>query len=56
MNSPNSILESYASAFRDLVNDRIWGKGESAAKALRLNDDRDWDFICAAMDVVKMPH
>lgn len=52
MHSPNSILESYASAFRDLVNDRIWGKGESAAKALRLNDDRDWDFICVAMDVV----
>lgn len=52
MNSPNSILESYASAFRDLVNDRIWSKGESAAKALRLKDDRDWNFICVAMDVV----
>lgn len=52
MNSPNSILESYASAFRDLVNARIWSKNESAAKALRLQDDRDWDFICVAMDIV----
>jgi hypothetical protein len=39
MHSPNSILESYASAVRDLVNERIWDKGESAAKALRLKDD-----------------
>mgnify|MGYP001163408200 CR=1 FL=1 len=53
MHGPNSILASYASAFRDLVNDRIWGKGESAAKALRLKDDRDWDYICVAMDVVE---
>ena len=53
MHGSNGILASYASAFRDLVNDRIWGKGESAAKALRLKDDRDWDFICVAMDVVE---
>lgn len=52
MHSPNSVLESYASAFRDLVKERIWGEGESAAKALRLKDDRDWDFVCVAMDVV----
>ena len=52
MNSPNSILESYASAFRDLVNARVWGKVESPAKALRLLNDLDWNFICVAMDVV----
>lgn len=52
MHSPNSVLESYASAFRDLVKERIWGEGESAAKALRLKDDRDLDFVCVAMDVV----
>ncbi len=52
MNSPNTILESYVSAFRDLVNARVWGRAESPAKALRLLGDRDWNFICVAMDVV----
>ena len=34
------------------MKDCIRGGGESAAKALRLKDDRDWDFVCVAMDVV----
>lgn len=53
MKNPNSVLELYADAFRDLVNARVWGKGQSPAKALRLNDERDWDFVCVAMDVVE---
>jgi hypothetical protein len=52
MNSPLSILESYADAFRALVNARIWGRDETPDKALKLNDRRDWEFICVAMDVV----
>lgn len=42
----------YAEAFRDLINARVWAKNESPFKALRLNGDSDWEFICVAMDVV----
>jgi len=52
MNSPLTVLESYADAFRSLVNARVWGRDESPDEALRLNDRRDWEFICVAMDVV----
>jgi len=50
--NPNSVLESYADAFRDLVNARVWARGQSPAEALRLNSESDWNFICVAMDVV----
>jgi hypothetical protein len=52
MNSPLSVLESYADAFRSLVNAKVWGRDEAPDKALKLNDRRDWEFICVAMDVV----
>ncbi|MBI1398235.1 MAG: hypothetical protein GC151_19855 [Betaproteobacteria bacterium] len=52
MNSPLTVLERYADAFRSLVNARVWGRDESPDQALRLNDRRDWEFICVAMDVV----
>src|ERR1041384_7357077 len=52
MNSPLDVLEGYADAFRSLVNARVWGRDESPEDALRLNDPRDWSFICVAMDVV----
>lgn len=42
----------YAEAFRDLVNAKVWGKNASPSKALRLNTEADWEFICVAMDVV----
>lgn len=47
-----STLERYAEAFRELVNARVWRSDESPSKALRLNFDSDWEFICVAMDVV----
>jgi hypothetical protein len=49
---PLEILSKYADAFRDLINARVWASGDSPKKLLRLNDDRDWDFICVAMDVI----
>jgi len=52
VNTPNSILQSYADAFRDLVNARVRGKNASPSTALRLNAERDWSFVCVAMDVV----
>ena len=52
MNSPLSILHSYADAFRELVNARVQGANDPPWKGLRLNDKSDWEFICVAMDVV----
>lgn len=52
MRSEIDILEEYSTAFRDLINERVWDKGESPAKLLRLNSDNDWSFICVAMDIV----
>lgn len=46
------ILDEYSSAFRDLVNARVWAQGESPASLLRLNSSNDWSFICVAMDIV----
>ena len=46
------ILDLYASAFREMVNERVWGGRDSPAKLLRLNSEADWSFICVAMDVV----
>ncbi|WP_199232415.1 hypothetical protein, partial [Rubrivivax albus] len=46
------IVERYAEAFRALVNARVWRSDESPTKALRLNSEDDWSFICVAMDVV----
>lgn len=46
------VLEEYSTAFRDLVNTRVWAKGESPARLLRLNNKNDWSFICVAMDIV----
>ena len=48
----NVLLEKYSSAFRELINARIWGNDESPKTLFRLNNDNDWDFICVAMDVV----
>lgn len=52
MNSPLSILHSYADAFRELVNARVQVANDPPWKGLRLNDQSDWEFICVAMDVV----
>lgn len=46
-----SAVESYSDAFRDLVNDRVGWKA-SPALALRLNMERDWGFVCVAMDIL----
>jgi hypothetical protein len=51
--SPLDVLDSYASAFRDLINARVWQASEPPHKALRLSSEDDWSFICVAMDVVE---
>jgi hypothetical protein len=52
MNAPIEVLQSHADAFRELVNARVWQARGSPKALLRLNDERDWSFICVAMDVV----
>lgn len=46
------VLDTYAESFRDLVNDRVWGKDEHPSTLLRLNSEGDWNFVCVAMDIV----
>jgi hypothetical protein len=45
-------LDSYAQAFRDLVNAKIQSSSKTTRELLRLNKDDDWNFLCNAMDVV----
>ena len=46
------ILDSYASAYRELVNEKNWSSDKGVTESLRLNKDEDWAFICTAMDIV----
>ena len=52
MKSSIDVLDSYASAFRDLVNAKVQSSRKDVRELLRLNRDRDWNFLCTAMDVV----
>jgi len=52
MKSSLDVLDSYADAFRDLVNAKVWSKGKSIRELLCLNEERDWNFLCTSMDVV----
>ena len=52
MADPVDVLDSYADAFRALVNARIWQKSDSPRVLLRLNEESDWSFVCVAMDVI----
>jgi len=52
MKQLNEILQSYANAFLDLVNEKIDSTNESIKQALRLNKEQDWSFIRTSMDIV----
>jgi hypothetical protein len=52
MKSSLDVLDSYAGAFRDLVNAKVWSNRKAIRELLCLNDERDWHFICTSMDVV----
>lgn len=53
MKSSINVLDSYAKAFRDLINAKIMSSPKTVRELLHLNKDRDWDFLCTAMDVVE---
>jgi hypothetical protein len=52
MKSSLDVLDSYATAFRDLVNAKVWSNSKTIRELLRLNSERDWNFLCTSMDVV----
>jgi len=52
MKQLNEILQSYANAFLDLVNEKIDSTNESIKQALRINKEQDWSFIRTSMDIV----
>jgi len=47
-----NVLDSYAKAFRDLINVKVRSNSKTVRELLRLNKEEDWDFLCVAMDVV----
>ena len=51
LRSHAEVLGSYSAAFRDLVNSKVRSSID-VRKALRLNKERDWFFLCTSMDVV----
>jgi hypothetical protein len=53
MSDNNEILRRYAEEFRELVNARVDQGAGPPADLLRLNDHRDWNFVCVAMDVIE---
>jgi hypothetical protein len=46
------LLDKYASTFRDLINAKVRSSDESVKSLLRLNKEPDWEFLCAAMDII----
>jgi hypothetical protein len=52
MRSSLGLLDKYASTFRDLINAKVQSSEESVKSLLRLNKDSDWEFLCAATDII----
>jgi len=46
------LLQKYSSAFREMINARVGGSERPLKKLLRLNNEADWEFLAAAMDIV----
>lgn len=46
-------LDAYATAFRELINNKVWERDERPHSLLRLTKEDDWSFVCVAMDIVE---
>jgi hypothetical protein len=46
------LLSKYADAFRELINVKVWSSDKTVKDLLRLNSNDDWEFLCAAMDII----
>lgn len=53
MKSSLDVLDRYTQVFRDLINERAWGRPKTKRELLRLNSERDWGFLCSSMDIVE---
>jgi hypothetical protein len=47
-----TLVHKYASLFRKLINSQVQGGRRSIKDLLRLNEESDWEFLTAAMDIV----
>jgi hypothetical protein len=52
MKSRNQILQLYADAYINLVNDKHPSTNEDIKSSLILNKKEDWEFFCASMKIV----
>ena len=52
MNTKVELVEKYGTAFRDLINTKIWSGKAGIRETLRLSKDEDWAFLCISMDIV----
>ena len=46
-------LDAYATAFRELINNKVWERDERPHSLLQLTKEDDWSFVCVAMDIVE---
>src|ERR1700731_3985821 len=46
------LLDKYANAFRELINATVQCSPKPLKELLRLNSSADWEFLCAAMDII----
>ena len=53
MSNAVEIVGKYISAFRGLINSKIWPSKYSIRKTLRLIKDEDWSFLCVSMDIIE---
>lgn len=52
MHTKLNLVESYGSAFRDLINAKVQPTKLAIREVLKLNKDEDWAFLCSAMDII----
>jgi len=50
--SLSEILKTYNDEYRNLVNSKLGPSGEHPKILLRLSKEEDWNFVCAAMDII----
>lgn len=47
-----TLLQKYISIFREAINSKVRGSKKAIKELLKLNSESDWNFLCAAMDII----
>jgi hypothetical protein len=47
-----TLIHKYASTFREAINAKVRNSEDAIRNSLKLNSSADWDFLCAAMDII----